>query len=128
MVLSRPLRPQHVSSCFEKTNTTILRDTGANLQWAYLRDVNFRDTMCFSAATRQHSSNEKFPSEECGHLTAISIESVTNGDEQVCMQAVIINLRIMCDLLHNNVCIQVGHWSRTQLMLEPTQSLILKPL
>jgi hypothetical protein len=101
---------------------------GANLQWAYLRDVNFRDTMCFSAATRQHSSNEKFPSEECGHLTAISIESVTNGDEQVCMQAVIINLRIMCDLLHNNVCIQVGHWSRTQLMLEPTQSLILKPL
>ncbi len=88
---------------------------GANLQWAYLRDVNFRDTICFSAATRSHSSNEKFPSQGCGHLTANSTEPVTNGDEQVCMQVVIINLRIMYDPLQNssNVCIQVGHWSRT---------------
>jgi hypothetical protein len=46
------------------------------------------------------------------------------------MQMVIINLRIKYDPLQNsnNVCIQVGHWSRTQLMLEPTQGLILKPL
>jgi hypothetical protein len=77
----------------------------------YPRDVNFRDTICFSVATRRHSSNEKVLSQGCGHLTAISIEPVTNGDEQVCMQAVIINLKIMYDPLQNsnNVCIQVGH-------------------
>jgi hypothetical protein len=79
---------------------------GINLQWAYPRDVNFRDTICFSAATGHHSSNEKVPSQGCGHLSAISIEPVTNGDEQVCMQAVIINLKIMYDPLQNsnNVC------------------------
>jgi hypothetical protein len=61
-----------------------------NLQWAYLRDVYFRDTTYFIDGTRHHSSNEKVPSQGCGHLTAISIEPVTNGDEQVCMQVVII--------------------------------------
>ncbi len=60
---------------------------GANLQWAYLRDVNFRGTICFSAATRQHSSNEKFPSQECGHLMQFLLNlSQMEMNKYVCKQ------------------------------------------